>query len=193
MVWGPEPETLLTAQELADFLGTTSGRLSGLATAGILPRDDLKRFPLAPAVRAYIAHVKAKPSSALAMNPELNAEKVRIARESADKLAFQNARARGDLLDAATVAREWQGVVKDLRAALLAVPSRVAGLAGLDRRATAALEVEMRAAMEAIALDPAAQPIGSPLVDDSGLPRPEVADDDNRAPEAVFEGSPDDH
>lgn len=41
----------------------------------------------------------------------------------------------------------------DLRAALLAVPSRVAGRVGLDRRAAATLDSELRAAMEGIADD----------------------------------------
>jgi phage terminase Nu1 subunit (DNA packaging protein) len=76
-----------------------------------------------------------------------------VAVASAEKLEIQNARARGDLLDAGDVARAWVEIVTDLRSALLAVPSRVAGRCGLDRRATAALDAELRAAMEMLSHD----------------------------------------
>ena len=60
---------------------------------------------------------------------------------------------RGDLLDGREVANEWRSIVTDLRAAVLAVPSRVAGRMGLDRATTAALDAEIRDAMEVISDD----------------------------------------
>jgi hypothetical protein len=51
------------------------------------------------------------------------------------------------------VANEWRSIITDLRAAVLAVPSRVAGRMGMDRATTAALDTEIRDAMEAIADD----------------------------------------
>jgi len=41
-----------------------------------------------------------------------------------------NARARGELAPLAEVEREWAGVLRDVRAALLALPSRAAARLG---------------------------------------------------------------
>jgi phage terminase Nu1 subunit (DNA packaging protein) len=86
-------------------------------------------------------------------DPELNAEKIRLNRELADKAAILNAKARGELVPVESVRAEWSRTITDLRAALLAVPSRVASRVCLDRSTTAALDAELRAAMEAIATD----------------------------------------
>ena len=135
-----------TAAELADWLGLTANRVSTLAREGVLPRDADKAFPLRAAIRAYCDHARAG-ATGRRVDSELAAEKLRLARESADKIALQNAVARGDMLDARTVANEWRAVVTDLRAGVLAVPSRVAALLGLDRAATTALDREIRDAM----------------------------------------------
>lgn len=141
-----------TAAELADWLGLTPNRVNALARDGVLPRDRDKAFPLRAAIRAYCDHARAGATGRRA-DAELAAEKLRLARESADKIALQNAVARGDMLDARTVANEWRAVVTDLRAGVLAVPSRVAARLGLDRAATTALDREIRDAMETIADD----------------------------------------
>lgn len=144
----------VTAADLVDWLGLSAPRIHALAREGRIPRRADGRFDLRAAVRGYAESLRLKSgTSALAQNPELNTEKVRLAREQADKLALANSAARGEMLDAREVAQEWRGVVTDLRAALLAVPSRVAARLGLDRAATLALDREIRDAMEAIARD----------------------------------------
>ena len=85
------------------------------------------------------------------MDSELAAEKLRAAKVTAEKLELQNAKARGDLLDGRQMANEWRHIITDLRAAVLAEPSRVASRVGLDRAATAALGSEIRDSMKAIA------------------------------------------
>ena len=147
----PTGETL-TAVELAPWLGLTVGRVHALGRDGVLPRTPDKRYPLQSSVAAYCEFCRGLAKGKAADN-ELAAEKVRLAREQADKIALQNASARGELLDSRTVAQEWRGVVTDLRAAVLAVPSRVASTLGFDRKQTAALDAEIREAMEAISND----------------------------------------
>lgn len=170
-VHGPE---LVSAAVLAEWLGLTPNRVSALARDGILPRGSDNRFPLRPAVVAYADHARVG-SLGRRVDSDLAAEKLRLARETADKIALSNAVARGDMLDARDVATAWRGIVTDLRAGLLAVPSRVASRLGFDRAATAVLDAEIRAAMESLAADGPAQSSGSPLVDQTTLPRPEVA------------------
>lgn len=144
------PEEQVSAEELAEWLGLTPNRVSALAREGVIPRDADKRFPLRASIRSYCAHARAGATGRRA-DTELAAEKLRLAREQADKIAFANAHARAELLDAREVATAWRGVVVDLRAALLAVPGRVATRLGMSREEAVALDSEIRTAMEALA------------------------------------------
>lgn len=147
-----ETADLVNATDLAEWLGLTPNRVSALAREGVLPRNAAKLFPLKAAVRAYAEHSRAG-AHGRRVDSELAAEKLRAAKATAEKLEIQNAKARGDLLDGKEVANTWRSIVTDLRAALLAVPSRVAGRMGMDRATTAALDSEIRDAMEVIADD----------------------------------------
>ena len=155
MIYGPPPSAgIVSAADLGEWLGLSAPRVSALAREGRILRRPDGRYDLKAAVRGYTESLRRKSgSSALAQNPDLNEQKVRLARESADKVALQNARARGEMIPSAEVAKAWAEIMADLRAALLALPSRVAGRAGLDRRAAAVLDAELRAAMESIADD----------------------------------------
>ena len=154
MISAPPIPGVVTGHQLSGWLGISAQRVSVLGRDGTIPRLPDGRYDLRAAVLAYCQSLRLKtPASALAQNPELNAEKIRMARESADKVAMQNARARGETIPAAEVAKAWAEIMTDLRAALLALPSRVAGRAGLDRRAATILDAELRAAMEAISDD----------------------------------------
>lgn len=146
-----DPETL-TAAELGEWLGLTPNRVHALGRDGVLPRMDGKRYPLQSSVAAYCDHCRSL-AKGKSTDAALAEEKIRLAREQADKIALQNAAARGELLDAQTVASEWGNIITDLRASLLAVPSRVASELGFGRKETVALDSEIRAAMEAIADD----------------------------------------
>ncbi len=150
----PENGDLVNAADLAEWLGLTPNRVSALAREGVLPRNASKLFPLKTAVRAYADHARAG-AQGRRVDSELAAEKLRAAKATAEKLEIQNAKARGELLDGKEVATAWRSIVTDLRAAVLAVPSRVAGQMGLDRATTTALDAEIRDAMEVISDDQA--------------------------------------
>jgi phage terminase Nu1 subunit (DNA packaging protein) len=55
----------------------------------------------------------------------LAGERTRLAREQADAVALKNAVARGELVEAGAVEREWSDVLRGVRAAMLTMPSRV--------------------------------------------------------------------
>jgi phage terminase Nu1 subunit (DNA packaging protein) len=148
----PDEGDLVDAADLADWLGLTPNRVSALAREGVLLRTSDKLFPLKAAVRSYAEHARAG-ATGRRVDSDLAAEKLRAAKATAEKLEIQNAKSRGDLLDGKLVANEWRSIITDLRAAVLAVPSRVAGRMGMDRATTAALDTEIRDAMEAIADD----------------------------------------
>lgn len=150
---GNPQESPVTAATLAGWLGTTAARINTLAREGRIPRRTDRLFDLRPAIRAYVADPKAtKGNSALANNPELNAEKIRLARASAEKLETANLKAKGGLASLAEVERAWAGILRDVRAALLALPSRAASRLGhLTPHDVATLDREVRAVLEELA------------------------------------------
>ena len=74
-------------------------------------------------VRRYCGHLREQ-AAARSGSTTLTEERVRVAREQADKLAMQNAIARGEMVPSRTVRTEWTSILRDVRAGLLAVPSR---------------------------------------------------------------------
>lgn len=76
-----------------------------------------------------------------AADPALLKVKIHLAEEQARKIEIANQKSRGELLLASAVEREWSSVLHDLKAALLALPSRLQ----LSAKDTAAVDTEIRA------------------------------------------------
>ena len=138
------PETV-TAADLGMLLGLSVRNVQGLAQRGVIIARKRNAYPMVESVARYCDFIRSRRSG-----DAVSEEKLRLTREQADKAALQNAKARGDLLDAADVRRAWTGIAADLRASFLAIPSRVASRLGLDRVAQTELESEMRAVLETI-------------------------------------------
>lgn len=113
------PDTV-NADALALLLGESLSAIYKLAKMEILVRASHGEYSLRDSVRNYCRHIAHDPDA-----DALMVEKIRQTREAADQLAIKNKKAKGELLDAAEVERTWAGVLRDLRAAMLAVPSRV--------------------------------------------------------------------
>lgn len=146
-----EDGNLVNAADLAEWLGLTANRVSALAREGVLPRNASKLFPLKAAVRAYADHARAG-AQGRRVDSELAAEKLRLARATAEKAESANAKVRGELIAAADVEREWAGVLRGVRAAMLAVPSRIGQRLGhLTPHDLAAMDAEVRDALQEIA------------------------------------------
>lgn len=150
LVNGPPPlPGVVSAAELGQWLNLAAPRISALAREGRIPRREDGRFDLQAAIRGYVENLRLKTTgSALANNPELNTEKIRLARANAEKVEAANARARGELAALSDVEREWAGILRDVRAALLALPSRAAARLGhLTPHDVATLDREVRAVL----------------------------------------------
>jgi terminase small subunit / prophage DNA-packing protein len=79
-------------------------------------------------------------------------ERGRLARAQASLTELKAAKMRGELLDAAEVERTWAGVLRGVRAGMLAVPSRIgARLPHLDVTDLDTIDREVRAALIEIA------------------------------------------
>lgn len=161
------PKTVSAAQ-LADLLGVSGRRVAQLAQEGAIPKAARGVYPLPEAVRAYCAYAKANPDGRPRKMQTLEAEKTRLTRAQAELAEVKAAQARGDLLPVQAVQARWIETVTALRAALLAVPPRIAAQAGLDRAAAALLDAEMREALDQIATagEEAHRAAEEPLEDD---------------------------
>jgi len=83
---------------------------------------------------------------------DLKAEKIRQSREAADKLALQNAASRGELVRSSDVESAWSNVLRDVRAMMLAVPSRCgASLPHLSAHDVGAIDTEIKSALRGLA------------------------------------------
>lgn len=151
----PAPEAdsrLVKTGELAAIVGLTVRRVNILAKEGVIPRHSRGYFELAPAVRAYVDFLR-KDGESEGTAATIQAEKLRLTREQADKVAITNAQARGELVSIEDVQREWVAVAVDLRAKVLAIPTRVQARAALDQHVTGLIDSEIRLALEGIADD----------------------------------------
>lgn len=81
-------------------------------------------------------------------------ERLRLVKEQADAAALKNAILRRELVAAVDVEREWSAVLRQVRAALLAIPSRMRQtLPHLTAHDVAAMDAELRRVLEDIARD----------------------------------------
>ncbi|BBU54069.1 hypothetical protein KU6B_03340 [Mameliella alba] len=149
---------LATESEMAQLLGITANRVRTLARDGMLHRPVRGRYDVRASLKIYIGDLRDKASRlgyAGGKHPgksDLEAEKLRLARQQADKIEIQNAAARSELVKATDVERAWASVLRDVRAAMLAVPSRCgATLPHLTAHDVAEIDREIRAALEGLA------------------------------------------
>ena len=146
---------------VAALLGITSRRLNQLAEEGIAVRAGHGSFDAPATVQAYIAHVSGK-AAGKAIELDLDREKARLAKEQADGHELRNAQTRGELVPAADVVREWEDIIRTVRSAMLAVPSRCRrrsstfGAAEID-----IVDREIRDALEALSNDEIDAPPGA--------------------------------
>lgn len=151
----PEPiPAVLHEVPLAQLLGVSGSQVRYLAKEGVAVRVKPSHYATRPTVANYVARLseRAKKAGNPKGNAQLDAEKLRGAKATADKIELANAKARGDLVPTAEVERAWSNVLRDVRSALLAVPSRIgATLPHLSAHDLAAVEREIKAALEGLA------------------------------------------
>lgn len=84
------------------------------------------------------------------LDEALKEAQIRARNAAAAKVELETERRRGDLVPIEDVRQAWAQIALDLRAAVLAIPSRITGL---DRAQLARLNAELRAALEGISHD----------------------------------------
>ena len=148
-------ELILPASASADQLGAllgVSGRVvPDLAQRGIIDRAERGRYPVAESIAAYCGHIREQAAGRSDSSASLTAERIRVAKAQGDKLELANAIARNEVVSAREVESGWASILRDVRAALLAVASRCgATLPHLTPHDVAAIDGEIRSALEAL-------------------------------------------
>ena len=144
----------MNESELAALLMVAQSTIRTLARDGLAKRTGPGCYDVRATLAAYLPRLRDAASRsgrppAGGPTSELAAEKLRLAKEQADKLELANQAARGELLPASEVEREWQNVLRDIRSTMLAVPSRVGSkLAHLSAHDLAEIDTEIKAALE---------------------------------------------
>ena len=115
---------LASADALGSLLGISGRSVRDLASRGIIGKAGAGRYPVRESVRSYCKHLREQ-AAARSGSSTLTDERIRVAREQADKLAMQNALARGEMIAAREVESAWTATLREVRAALLAMPGRI--------------------------------------------------------------------
>ena len=130
----------VTLDDLAILLGVVPRAVTEMARQDHVVRLSHGQYDLRKSIKAYCNHLRGRASS-----ESLTAERVRQTKEQADQLAFRNAKLKGELLSAVEVEQEWAGILRDVRAALLAIPTRIQQRVGtLTANDIAAIDREIR-------------------------------------------------
>ncbi|WP_417272209.1 DNA packaging protein [Celeribacter halophilus] len=124
---GDAPVHRIDGAGLCALLGVTPAVLTDLKRKGIAVHCGRDAWDLTATVSGYCAHLRGTASGRGGEEHvnTLTAERARLAKEQADAQALKNARARGELIEADAVTREWADVLRGVRARVLAVSSKV--------------------------------------------------------------------
>lgn len=146
--------------DLAAFLGVSPSRIRTLARDQVLVvavrgrRGSPTLYDVRASLLGYLARLRdgATGRGGGPVTDEMKAEKLRLAKQQADKIEIQNNAARGELVRAADVEREWANVLRDIRSTMLAVSSRAgAKLPHLTAHDIAEIDREIKTALEGLA------------------------------------------
>ncbi|SFJ73749.1 terminase small subunit [Celeribacter neptunius] len=141
--------------ELATLLGVTGSRVRTLAQDGAIVRSRRGWYDVAASVTAYCARLREAAERAgrpSLQSDEVKAAAARLKAAQADLAELKASQARGEVVPIADVVREWASLLRDLRNALLAVPSRCgASLPHLTATDISTMEQEIRIALEGLA------------------------------------------
>ena len=146
----------LSGPELASMFGVSVQVVAKLAKEGHVERTSRGKYDLALSVGRYCAHLRAGAAGRGGVDAveSLSQERARLAKEQADGHALKNAALRGEMVSVADVDATWSGIMSDVRAGILAIPSRVQQrVMSLTATDVAAIDAELREVLTALGND----------------------------------------
>ena len=147
---GAKPVQRVGGADMCELLRLSPAALSQLCKRGIAVRMGHDAYDLCETVGNYVEHLRGVASGRgdAAEALTLTGERARLARAQAEAVEMKNAALRGELVRAEEVERTWSDVLRQVRARILAVPSRVRQALDLDATEVDTLDRELRAALE---------------------------------------------
>lgn len=145
-----------TGPELQDHLDLSHNTIARLEKEGVVVRIKRGVYDLDQSRLRYIRHLRdtAAGRGGSSAVESLSEERARLAKEQADHVALKNAQMRGDLVAKEDVISTWSGILSDVRAGLLAVPSRVQQrISNLTSHDIEAIDSEIRDALRTLGED----------------------------------------
>jgi len=135
----------VSTRQLAGCLAMSSKAVAEHALRGHLKRVAHGRFSLAESLRLFTTHQRTVASAHGGPGTaSLKGERLRLVRLQADRVEHRLQRESGDLLSKSDVVAEVGALIRQVRARLLALPTRIANACALDRVVTAAIDAEIR-------------------------------------------------
>lgn len=130
---------LRTLADMCRLFAISDTNLHDLVKRGIIPRASRGRYNLDECAPAYIRHLRAMAAGRTDQTGKIDivAERARHEREKADKVAMQNAVARGELVAADDVEDMHTAVHSAVQRHLLSLPAIVAPLVAIEDDARA--------------------------------------------------------
>lgn len=124
---GGEPEYTIGGKDLCALFDLSPAALTDLKKRGIAVHLAHDSYDLTATTRAYVQHLRGMAAGwgTGDQAANLTSERARLAKEQADAQAIKNAKLRGELVEASEVERTWADALRQLRARIMAVPSRL--------------------------------------------------------------------
>lgn len=142
---------------LADIFGVTENTITNWLGQGMprakraVVRGQSDEYDTAECIKWRIAREAG--GNAVGDDGEVinfEAERARLTKEQADKVAMDNAVKRGDLMSATEVARHWGGLIVNAKTRLLSIPTKSAPLVLGAKSLPVAREIIERFVIEAL-------------------------------------------
>lgn len=111
---------------IAKLLMLTERRVQQLSAEGVIPKAERGRYALAPAVQGYVKYLKDRAGSSDAETDDIGTSKARLIKARARMAELEADQLEGKLLDRAEVEQGWKTIVLNMRAKLMAIPTRAA-------------------------------------------------------------------
>jgi phage terminase Nu1 subunit (DNA packaging protein) len=148
---GAIPESL-GEEGMARLLGCTASHIRTLSREGHLVKAGRARWNVRASLLTYLEHIRQLAVKRGRTDDPMKLERIRVLTAQAQKIEMQNQIAAGEMLQATAVEREWANLLRDVRSALLAVPSRCgASLPHLTAHDIVAVDREIKSALEGLA------------------------------------------
>jgi phage terminase Nu1 subunit (DNA packaging protein) len=110
---------------ISKLLDLTPRRVQHLANEGVIPRAEKGRYELVPAVRGYIRYLRDRSIGRDGeQSSDIASERARLTREQADKMAMENAKARGELIPTPLVQKSIERAFSAFGSRIDAIPRK---------------------------------------------------------------------